>query len=49
MHPGLVGKKTEVCGSLVKVKVDNMRNQYEAQLREGRKASQPKKEYAITP
>ena len=47
--PGLVMQEGLKYGSLVKVKVDNMRNQHEAQLEKEEKASQPaeEKEYAI--
>lgn len=48
--PGLVMQEGLKYGSLVKVKVDNMRNQHEAQVeKEGRENSQPteEKEYAI--
>lgn len=48
--PGLVMQEGLKYGSLVKVKVDNMRNQHEAQLeKEERENSQPteEKEYAI--
>ena len=48
-EPGLVMQEGLKYGSLVKVKVDNMRNQHEAQLEKEEKASQPaeEKEYAI--
>ncbi|WP_270206949.1 DAK2 domain-containing protein [Streptococcus anginosus] len=48
--PGLVMQEGLKYGSLVKVKVDNMRNQHEAQVeKEERESSQPieEKEYAI--
>ncbi|WP_311164099.1 DAK2 domain-containing protein [Streptococcus cristatus] len=47
--PGLVMQEGLKYGSLVKVKVDNMRNQHEAQLEKEEKASKPaeEKEYAI--
>ena len=47
--PGLVMQEGLKYGSLVKVKVDNMRNQHEAQLEKEEKATKPaeEKEYAI--
>ena len=47
--PGLVMQEGLKYGSLVKVKVDNMRNQHEAQLEKEEKAAKPaeEKEYAI--
>ena len=47
--PGLVMQEGLKYGSLVKVKVDNMRNQHEAQLEKEEKAIKPaeEKEYAI--
>ena len=47
--PGLVMQEGLKYGSLVKVKVDNMRNQHEAQLKKEEKATKPaeEKEYAI--
>ena len=47
--PGLVMQEGLKYGSLVKVKVDNMRNQHEAQLEKEEKANKPaeEKEYAI--
>ena len=47
--PGLVMQEGLKYGSLVKVKVDNMRNQHEVQLEKEEKASKPaeEKEYAI--
>ena len=47
--PGLVMQEGLKYGSLVKVKVDNMRNQHEAQLEKEEKESKPaeEKEYAI--
>ena len=47
--PGLVMQEGLKYGSLVKVKVDNMRNQHEAQLEKEEKAAKPaeEKEYAV--
>ena len=47
--PGLVMQEGLKYGSLVKVKVDNMRNQHEAQLEKEEKSAKPteEKEYAI--
>lgn len=47
--PGLVMQEGLKYGSLVKVKVDNMRNQHEAQLEKEEKTAKPaeEKEYAI--
>ena len=47
--PGLVMQEGLKYGSLVKVKVDNMRNQHEAQLEREEKSAKPaeEKEYAI--
>ncbi|MCY7217493.1 DAK2 domain-containing protein [Streptococcus cristatus] len=47
--PGLVMQEGLKYGSLVKVKVDNMRNQHESQLEKEEKATKPaeEKEYAI--
>ena len=47
--PGLVMQEGLKYGSLVKVKVDNMRNQHEAQLEKEEKVTKPaeEKEYAI--
>ena len=47
--PGLVMQEGLKYGSLIKVKVDNMRNQHEAQLEKEEKSAKPaeEKEYAI--